>query len=654
VSALFEPVEDTEGSGLLLQLPYQLGRYTLHRELGAGGMATVYMGRMRLAEGVDRLVAVKTIHGHLAKAQTFVDMFLDEAKIASQISHPNVCSVYDFGNVGGTYFLALEYLMGEPLSDFINQVVDKRDTELLQALPYLAARILADACEGLHAAHETRGPDGKKLDVVHRDVSPQNLFVTYDGAVKVVDFGCAKAIQRVTQTDTGIMKGKVSYAAPEQLRVAALDARADVWALGVCLWETLTLRQLFQQETAIQTAMAVLESPIARADAICDWVPEEIADIADKALMRDPTLRYQSARDMGRDLRKFIARSGTSFESAELAEWMAFLFDERREQVRMMVEAVEAAEAPRNAALRAAAAKTPAIARQESGPIGDAPTKLQKIQSSGDAARPAVASRAVAPEGLSVREPSRRAPRLDEEPMHLPTRKRTGLWAVIAVVLIAGGGICGWMLWQNRASIFGSDPPRAPVARAPQVVEPPPEEPPAVEEPVVEGDPAELSGVSADLVEPVAQPQAPQQPQHAPRDPGPAQVQVQRPAQAPVQVQRPAQAPVQEPDQRPTTNLDTTQGTVLILAEPGWALVFAGDQPLGRTPVRATLPVGETRLRILPYGEEPAQFAVVPVEWGAINRLTVRLAEEPVRPSQEAPPDPEPDPLEDPTAEPAP
>ena len=199
--------ESEEPSGLGVTLPHQLGRFTLCRELGAGGMATVYLGRMTMAEGFDRLVALKTIHNHLARAQTFVDMFLDEARIASLISHPNVCSVYDFGSIGGTYFLALEYLIGEPLHELINRIAVKRSDDLMQALPYIAARILADACEGLHAAHETRGNDGKRLDIVHRDVSPQNLFVTYDGSVKVVDFGCAKAIARVTQTDTGVMKG---------------------------------------------------------------------------------------------------------------------------------------------------------------------------------------------------------------------------------------------------------------------------------------------------------------------------------------------------------------------------------------------------------------------------------------------------------------
>ncbi|HEY8428104.1 MAG TPA: serine/threonine-protein kinase, partial [Sandaracinaceae bacterium] len=180
-------------------------------------MATVYLARMELAAGLDRLVALKTIHPHLAREKAFIDMFLDEARIASLISHPNVCAVHDFGEVSGVYYLAMEHLIGEPLFDVINRLVDRFD-EVRDVLPYIAARVIADGCEGLQAAHTARGPDGRRLEIVHRDVSPQNLFVTYDGAVKVVDFGCAKAAQRIAHTSTGVMKGKVGYAAPEQLR----------------------------------------------------------------------------------------------------------------------------------------------------------------------------------------------------------------------------------------------------------------------------------------------------------------------------------------------------------------------------------------------------------------------------------------------------
>lgn len=310
------------------RLPVRLGRFVLCDELGSGGMATVYLARMQLAAGLERLVALKTIHPHLAKEKAFVDMFLDEARIASLVTHPNVCSTHDFGEWGGVYFLAMEYLLGEPVFDVINALVARFD-EVRDVLPYIAARIIADACEGLHAAHVARGPNGEKLHIVHRDVSPQNLFLTYNGSVKVVDFGCAKAAERVAHTSTGVMKGKVGYAAPEQIKGKNADARADVWALGVCLWETLTLSPLFSRSTAVATAMAVLEEPIELASDGRDWVPEEVAQIANHALSRDVDGRFGSARDMGRALRKFIADSGFTLESAELAEWMDFLLEDR-------------------------------------------------------------------------------------------------------------------------------------------------------------------------------------------------------------------------------------------------------------------------------------------------------------------------------------
>jgi serine/threonine-protein kinase len=340
------PSQPTEGSPgeswARLGLPAQLGRYTLLRELGSGGMASVYLAKVHLAEGVERLVALKTIHDELSGQPTFVDMFLDEARIASLISHPNVCTVHDFGQAGDTYYLAMEYLVGEPLSEVVRMIWENRhDDDVLRATPYVAARIMADACEGLHAAHETAAANGQRLEVVHRDVSPQNLFVTYDGAVKVVDFGCAKAVQRISETSAGIFKGKIAYAAPEQLKIEKLDARTDVWALGACLWEALTLERLFKRDTPMQSAKAILSEHIPRADEVSPDVPSVLADITERALTRNPLGRFQTARDMGRALRLFIAGSGASFESAEVADWMSYLFADRRARLLRMVEEAE-------------------------------------------------------------------------------------------------------------------------------------------------------------------------------------------------------------------------------------------------------------------------------------------------------------------------
>ena len=416
------------------QLPFTMGRFTLCKEIGAGGMATVYLGKMRLAAGLDRLVALKTIHGHLAKEQTFVDMFLDEAKIASHISHPNVCSVYDFGAVGGIYYMAMEYLSGVPLFDFVNAIAESDNEDLKEALPFIAARVIADACEGLHAAHTLTGQDGAKLQVVHRDVSPQNLFVTYDGATKVVDFGCAKALERVTQTNTGVMKGKVSYAAPEQLQGEDLDARVDVFALGVCLWECLTLQQLFRRDTAIKTAMAVLEEEVPRATTKAAWVPEQLADIAEKALQRNPDDRFQSARAMGKALRGFIARSGAAFEAAEIAEWMRFLFNDRRKRDLKRLGEVEGVDASAVAPLPSVAERAP---DDDKAALADAPTKLAKTTSS-----------ASKQHTFKLDEDG------DDEPVVIPTRTGKWVWTALILLALAGGAAFGYWRYQPQVNAW--------------------------------------------------------------------------------------------------------------------------------------------------------------------------------------------------------
>ncbi len=658
MNAPANPIEN-EQPGLGVRLPYQLGRFTLRRELGAGGMATVYLGRMRMTEGFDRLVALKTIHGHLARAQTFVDMFLDEAKIASQISHPNVCSVYDFGNLNGTYYLALEYLTGEPLHEVIERIVERESDDLMQALPYIAARILADACEGLHAAHETRGSDGTRLDIIHRDVSPQNLFVTYDGAVKVVDFGCAKAIERVTQTDTGVMKGKVSYAAPEQLRAGHIDQRVDVWALGVCLWETLTLKDLFRRDTAILSAMAVLEEPIPRADEGRAWVPRKLADIAEKALQRDPEKRYRSARELGRDLRAFIARAGVSFESAELAEWMDYLFAERQREVRAMVAEVEATTTTTTA---------PASGRRDAS-VGEAATKLAKL-STGSEGQPWFE------EVDASAERPKRALRLDPEPddpVVLPTRSRAWLWALL-LLLLAGGGVAGL-----RHAGLGPFAPGGPLAATSaihaDVADPPADEragtspaDPATGTAAAEAstDPAEASGetgetssgasaeiaaaagaidVSAGADEPgdsdthdgdgasndgtAAHHDARRRGSSASGTREASDRAHREPVGAAHESAARAETETDHEAHGPSTTLDISQGQVAITARGGWAEVFHGSRRLGRTPLRVHLPVGQQELRLVPYGRGPGRTVTVPVEWGQINAIDFEVGPPP-------------------------
>ena len=318
--------------------PERIGRYKLCFELASGGMATVYLARVDGASGFEKLVALKRIHRHLAKEKKYVDMFLDEAKIASRITHPNVCSVFDFGHADGEYYIAMEYLVGEPLSRLCGKVARDQEQRRHPHLPLRVASIIADACEGLHAAHELKDANGDLLHVVHRDVSPRNLFITYDGSVQVVDFGIASARQRVHHTATGQMKGTFAYMAPEQLSSRSIDRRVDIWSLGVSLWEMLTLKRLFRHDTTANTIHAVLYDDFVPPSAHRSQIPEELDEIVMKALERDPKKRWQSAREMGRAIRQFLGTQQEIVGPAELSDWMGALFPQGEARKSQLME----------------------------------------------------------------------------------------------------------------------------------------------------------------------------------------------------------------------------------------------------------------------------------------------------------------------------
>lgn len=326
--------------------PEKIGRYQLCFELASGGMASVYLARAEGAPGFQKLVALKRIHPHLALEKEYVEMFLDEARIASRITHANVCSVFDFGDVDGEYFIAMEYLVGEPLSRVHRRVVADADQRSSALLPARMARVIAQACEGLHAAHELRGADGESLHVVHRDVSGENLFVTYDGATQVVDFGIAHARQRVHHTEAGQVKGTFPYMAPEQMTAAVVDRRVDVWALGAVLWELLTLRRLFLRDTDVNTMYAVLSGEIRPPSDYRSDVPAELDEIVLRALKRSPDERWQSAREMGKALRRFLANQEDLVGPAEIADWMAELFPNGESRKRQLMEIARSSDAP--------------------------------------------------------------------------------------------------------------------------------------------------------------------------------------------------------------------------------------------------------------------------------------------------------------------
>ncbi|MEL7371045.1 MAG: serine/threonine-protein kinase, partial [Myxococcota bacterium] len=209
-----------------------VGRYEICLKLADGGMATVYLARMVGPAGFQKLVALKCMHPHLVGQHDFLERFYDEARLVSRINHPHVCSILDFGLEGGVYFIALELLLGRTLTQM-------RSTLVKSAHRDLCTTIIAAVARGLHAAHELTDAHGSPLGVVHRDVSPDNIVVTFDGDIKLLDFGVAKAADQLHLTRTRTVLGKFSYMAPEQLKGEPVDRRADVWSLGVIAWELL-------------------------------------------------------------------------------------------------------------------------------------------------------------------------------------------------------------------------------------------------------------------------------------------------------------------------------------------------------------------------------------------------------------------------------
>ncbi len=276
-------------------LPFRVGRYEVIERIGAGGMANVYLARavgsMRDARGFERLAAVKVLHPHLADDRGFVDMFLHEARVAANILHPNVVSILDVGMEDGLLYNVMDYVEGDTLA-----AVQSTATALGKGVPIpIALRIAIDVLSGLHAAHELRDERGEPLNLVHRDVTPQNILIGVDGTARLTDFGVARARGRLVTTSLGMLKGKLSYMPPEQLEATELDRRADVFAMGVTLWETLTLRRLFTGRETYERARQNARAPYRPLSGFLKGVPPVLDEICAKALAHDPADRYPTA-----------------------------------------------------------------------------------------------------------------------------------------------------------------------------------------------------------------------------------------------------------------------------------------------------------------------------------------------------------------------
>lgn len=305
-------------------VPPKLGRYCVRAKIGEGGMAAVYLGRS--AEG--EIVALKVIKPEHSLNSEFRSMLMDEAKIVSRLRHPNIVRVHDLGAEGTSLFMAMELLFGQSLWH-----VWAACRERGVRLPYeVAAWIGARAADGLHHAHELLDESGASAEVVHRDVNATNIFVTYDGEVKVIDFGLAKAVNRTSRTAVGIVKGKLAYMAPEQAEGRPIDRRADVFALGITLWEMTCDRRLFHGDSEFDTLLRVHAANVPDPTSLIMGYPPSLWRILQKSLAREPGDRHDTAAELSAELYAFSQTGARGVDAAVVAETMRALFAEERDR----------------------------------------------------------------------------------------------------------------------------------------------------------------------------------------------------------------------------------------------------------------------------------------------------------------------------------
>jgi serine/threonine protein kinase len=316
-------LRSSEGGGSE-DLPRKFDRYDLLKKLATGGMAEIYLAKQSGLEGFEKVVVLKRILSHLAQDEEFVSMFLDEARIAAKLSHPNIVQIYDLGKADGTYYIAMEYVSGRNVQHIITKQQERGEPVPVEHV----CRVIAGVCDGLHYAHSRKDYDGTPLNIVHRDISPQNILVSFAGGVKVVDFGIAKASTQLAQTRAGVLKGKYAYMSPEQVRGAKIDARSDIFAVGLVFYEMLTGTRAFERDSSLKTLKAIVQEKPLNPRELNPEVPMEVVKLLSKALEKNPDRRYKTAQEMQLAIEDYLESSPKKSNNVRLSRYMYDLFDD--------------------------------------------------------------------------------------------------------------------------------------------------------------------------------------------------------------------------------------------------------------------------------------------------------------------------------------
>jgi serine/threonine-protein kinase len=431
----------------------RLGDYHLLKKIAQGGMGTIYLAKRLGVGGFEKTFVIKCMLDSLADDQEVQAMFIDEARLAARLAHPNIAQIYDFGVIDGTYYIAMEHIAGEDLRAIITRLRERNAT-----IPVpIALRIMLDLCAGLEYAH-TLTEAGKPLGIIHRDISPANIMVSYHGMVKLLDFGIAKATSRLSATRSGGIKGKLAFLSPEQINDSPIDARADVFCLGITLYLLVANRHPFRRETEVATMNAIVHDDVPDPRGFRDNIPEEVAAIMMRALERDRERRFASAAEMGEALQLALARLAPGVGSADVASFMLTLFGEEGREERTNVPTL----------------------------VDSTPTPMLRARPSAPAL-PAVLDEDTAPEGFNDGGPTTLEMPMFQAPAPPPPPKLPWVVGALGLAGLVGAGALLWFSTRARPAVVPAAPPAEPARPVIVATPPPPASPtpavPAVTEP---------------------------------------------------------------------------------------------------------------------------------------------------------------------------